>query len=110
MLVLGVEYSMRYISTKNESEKVIFYSTFFLIHTGPLIAYYHYIEINITFHLIYNTTFYSIWLMSYKGKIRTTPAPVLSILNTAAYGGRMTGWCILVCNFFNTCIKVIPIQ
>ena len=54
----------------------------FLIRTGPLVPEYHWIEINITFHLINNTMLYSFWSLSYKGKIRTTPAPVLSILKT----------------------------
>ena len=41
---------------------------------GPLITEYHWIEINITFHLIYNTMFYPSWFLSYKGK---TEPPLL---------------------------------
>ena len=69
---------MRYVNTENKSEKITFYSKCF--RTGPLINEYHWIEINITFHLIYNTMFYSSWFLSYKGKPRTTAALVLSIL------------------------------
>ena len=54
---------------------------FFLTRTGPLSTEYHWKEINITFHLIYNAMFSLFWFLSYKGKISTTPAPVLSILN-----------------------------
>ena len=72
--MLGVGYLMRYVSTKNKSEKITLYSKCFLIRTGPLITKYHWIEINITFHLIYNTMFYSSWFLSYKGK---TEPPLL---------------------------------
>ena len=71
---------MRYVSTTNKSEKSLFILNVFLIRMGPLINEYHWIEINITFHLIYDTVF-----LSYKGKIRTTPAPVLSILNVRKF-------------------------
>ena len=71
---------MRYVSTKNKSEKIAFYFTFVLIRTGSLISEYYWIERNISFHLIYNTVFYSFWFLSYEGKSETTPAPVLSIL------------------------------
>ena len=50
---------MRYVNTKNKSEKITFYSEYFLIRAGPHITEYHVIEIIITFHLIYNTMFYS---------------------------------------------------
>ena len=79
---------MRYVSTKNKSEKITFYPKCFLIRTGPLIPECHWIEINITVHLIYNTMLYSFWSLSYKGKIRTTPAPVLSILKDRQHRSR----------------------
>ena len=85
---------MRYVSTKNKSEKITFYSKCFLIHTGRLITKNHLIETNITFHLIYNTMFYSLWFLSYKGKIRTIPAPVLSILKAIQFmfEGHIQDW------------------
>ena len=84
--MLGVEYLLTYVSTKNKSEKIAFYFTFFLIRTGCLISDYHWIEKNISFHLTYNTVFYYFWFLSYKGKSETTPAPVLSILKKGLGG------------------------
>ena len=71
---------MRYVSTINKSERITFYSTFFLIRTGGHITENHWIEKHIGFHFTHNAIFYSTWFLGFIGKIKTTPAPMLSIL------------------------------
>ena len=39
--MLGVEYLMRCVSTKDKSEKIAFYVILLLVCMGPLITVYH---------------------------------------------------------------------
>ena len=69
------------VSTKSKSEKSTFYYIFLLLYTGHLLTENQWIEKNSSFHLTYDTVFYSFWFMKYNRIPETTPAPVLSILS-----------------------------
>ena len=68
------------LAQKLKVKKITFYFTIFLIYTGPVIAGYQSIEKKSSFHLMYSTVFYPLWLESGEGKSETARAPVLSIL------------------------------
>ena len=60
------------VSTKNKSEKILFYFTFLFLYTGSLTTKHQCMEKYSSFHLTYHTIFYSFWFLIYNGKPETT--------------------------------------